>query len=105
MKPVPTRFSREVIIRFEEIQEDVRKRTPAETVQAVNSALRTDAAKAARRLNSSDMVITFNTQSKQFRLDTEWVQAAIGEKATLTPRIFSVVGKGQTGNLSGTVRT
>ena len=73
--------------------EDMRKRTPAAIVQAVNTALRTDAAKAARRLNSGDTVITFNSQATQFTAETEWVQAAFGEKASLTPRIYSVVVK------------
>ena len=100
LKPVPARLSREVIIRVEEIAEDIRKRTPAETVQAVNTALRTDAAKAARRLNSGDIVVTFNTQSARFCTNTSWVQAAFGDAATLTPRVYSVVVKGVSRDLA-----
>ena len=79
LKPVPPRLSREVVIRCNEISEDMRKRNPMEMVQAVNLALRTDAAKAARRLPSGDVVITFNT---------DWVQTAFGDKVALTPRIL-----------------
>jgi len=62
----PSRLAREVLVRGAGLSASLAKRTPQEIVQAVNTASVTKGAIAARKLPSSNIVVTFCTdQAKQ----------------------------------------
>lgn len=92
-KAVPSRVNREVLVKGSTIATDFQKRTPEETILAVNHATRSGAAVAARRLRSGDVVITFAEESSAFREQTEWLRPAFGPEASLHRRLFSVIIK------------
>ena len=93
-KPLPTRHDREVIVQAATAPDEFKNRTPAETVQAINLALKLEAAVAWRRLPSGDVAVTFRDKAKPFLEDTAWVQQAFGTEASLRRRIYSVIAKG-----------
>jgi hypothetical protein len=91
---VPARHVREVIIRKNNNQPaELAKRTVPEIVQSINTALKTNGAVAARRLQSGDTVVTFKDKASQYTRDTTWVQTAFGEGATLSSRTVTVLVK------------
>ncbi|KAG6083839.1 hypothetical protein E4U15_001834 [Claviceps sp. LM218 group G6] len=92
---VPSRLHREVLIKGTSINSNVSGRSPGEIVKAVNAAIKTDTAVAARRLPSGDTLVTFrDSTSRPNADDTEWVQTAFGPEAAVNRRVFSVVVKG-----------
>ena len=64
---VPARREREVVVRKGD--GDASQRTPVEVVRAVNSALGSSEAVAARRLQSGDTLITFSEGVKFYKTD------------------------------------
>ncbi|CCE34607.1 uncharacterized protein CPUR_08541 [Claviceps purpurea 20.1] len=82
-----------MLIKGTSINSTVSGRSPVEIVKAVNSALKSDVAVAARRLQSGDTVITFRDSSSRPKTEDR-VQTACGPDATVNRRVFSVVVKG-----------
>ncbi|KAG6083398.1 hypothetical protein E4U15_002005 [Claviceps sp. LM218 group G6] len=64
------------------ISSTVSGRSPVEIVEAVNAALKSEVAVAARRLQSGDTVITFRDSSSRPKTE-DWVQTAFGPDATV----------------------
>lgn len=93
-KPVPARHEREIIITAPNMPEEYTQRSPKDTVQAINTTLRTEAAVAARRLPSGDYAITFANPAKIHAQDPTWVKSVFGEEAKVAPRVYTVVAKG-----------
>ncbi|KAG6039135.1 hypothetical protein E4U39_007828, partial [Claviceps sp. Clav50 group G5] len=89
----PPRLHREMLIKGTSINSTVSGRSPVEIVKAVNAALKSEVAVAARRLQSGDTIITFRDASSRPKTE-DWVQTAFGPDATVNRRVFSVVVKG-----------
>ena len=94
-KVIPARHGKEIIVKVGEAGEDILRRTPADTVQALgNTTKRRDAA-SARRLPSGDIAITF-TGSNQWWLDNKgmWLEKVFGPAAQISVRTYPVIAKG-----------
>ncbi|KAG6061097.1 hypothetical protein E4U32_003130 [Claviceps aff. humidiphila group G2b] len=74
-----------MLIKGTSINSTVSGRSPVEIVKAVNTALKSEVAVAARRLQSGDTVKTFRDSLSQI---------AFGPDAAVNRRVFSVVVKG-----------
>jgi len=92
----PSRLARKVLVRGARLSASLAKRAPQEIVQAVNTASVTKGAIAARKLPSSDVVVTFYTdQAKQWHsTNLQWIQQAFGTQATEAKRTTTVLLKG-----------
>ncbi|EAQ91777.1 hypothetical protein CHGG_00012 [Chaetomium globosum CBS 148.51] len=75
---------------------DLAKRTPQETIQAVNQVSVRKGAVAARRLPSGDTIVTFQSAGARdwYSTNTNWVREAFGEQAEESKRTFAVQLKG-----------
>jgi hypothetical protein len=62
-KVIPARHGREIIVKVGGAGEDILKRAPADTVQALGVATKRKDAAAVRRLPSGDVAITFTESS------------------------------------------
>jgi hypothetical protein len=91
---VPERRNREVVIRAPGQGEDLAKRSAVQVVEAVNKAMGSEGAVAARRMHSGDTVLTFTTNAENYTKDTKWVEEAFGAKAEVKRREFAVMVKG-----------
>jgi len=91
---VPERSNREVVIRAPGQGEDLANRTAVQVVEAVNKAMGSEGAVAARRLRSGDTVLTFSNNAENYTKDTKWVGEAFGAKAEVKRREFAVIVKG-----------
>ena len=103
-KVVPARQCQEVLIRGSHMPTELRKRTPQETVQAINQASTRQGAIAARQLPSGDVVVTFkDSATKQWHsTNKQWIQDAFGQEATEARRTFAILVKGlRKANLQG----
>jgi hypothetical protein len=93
-KVIPTRHTREVIIKAIENQPaELASRKAPEIIQSVNTALGTNSAVAARRLRSGDTVVTFRWNASQYTSNTGWVEKAFGTGAALSRRTVTVLAK------------
>jgi hypothetical protein len=93
-KVIPARHGKEIIVKVGEAGEDILRRTPADTVQALGNTTKRDAA-SARRLPSGDVAITF-TGSNQLWIDNEgaWLERVFGPAAQISVRTYPVIAKG-----------
>src|SRR6201999_814316 len=91
---VPERRNREVVMRASGQREDLANRTAVQVVEAVNKAIGSEGAVAARRMRSGDTVLTFNNNAENYTKDTKWVEEAFGAKAEVKRREFAVIVKG-----------
>ena len=94
-KVIPARHGKEIIVKVGEAGEDILRRTPADTVQALgNTTKRRDAA-SARRLPSGDVAITF-TGSNQWWIDnkSEWLEKVFGPATQISLQTYLVLAKG-----------
>src|SRR5512140_3146661 len=82
-KIIPQRINREILVRGTNLAADLAKRTPIETIQAVNQTLAKKGAVAARKLPSGDIVVTFiDPSTKEWHSrNNQWIQQAFGEQA------------------------
>jgi len=93
-KVIPARHIREVIIKAAENQPaELTSRKAPEIVQSVNTALGTNSAVAARRLQSGDTVVTFRWNASQYTSNTALVEKAFGTGAALSRRTVTVLAK------------
>jgi hypothetical protein len=88
---VPARREREVVVRKGD--GDPLQRTPIEVVRAVNSALGSNEAVAARRLQSGDTLVTFNEAAKAYKTGDTWITEAFGTTATRVRRELTVIAR------------
>jgi hypothetical protein len=91
---IPERRTREVVIRAPEQGEDLAQRTAVQVVEAVNRAMGSDGAVAARRMRSGDTVLTFKGNAEGYTKNTTWVETAFGVRAEVKRREFAVIAKG-----------
>ncbi|EAQ87046.1 hypothetical protein CHGG_08299 [Chaetomium globosum CBS 148.51] len=95
-KIVPTCINKEILVRGRGMPADLAKRTPQETIQAVNQVSVRKRAVAARRLPSGDTIVTFQSVGARdwHSTNTNWVKEAFGEQAEESKRTFAVLLKG-----------
>jgi hypothetical protein len=93
-KAIPSRLTKEIIVRAPDAPEPIVNRSPSETVDAIRRASGRDGAAAARRLPSGDVVVTFTREKEYHERFTDWVKVAFGEGATLVRRTIAVLAKG-----------
>lgn len=95
-KIVPARLNKEILVRGRGMPVDLARRTPQETVQAVNRASAKKGALAARKLPSGDVVVTFQgpTTRDWHSTNTGWIKEAFGQQAEENKRTFAVLLKG-----------
>ena len=95
-KVIPARQSQEILIRGYEMPPNLAKRTPQETVQAINTASAQKGAVAARALPSGDVVVTFRDEVTRdwHRKDTAWIRGAFGGQAKEAKRTVAILIKG-----------
>jgi hypothetical protein len=95
-KVIPARQSREMLIRGHEMPPSLAKRTPQETIQAINTASAQKGAVAARVLPSGDVVVTFKDEAIRdwHRKETAWIRGAFGEQAKEAVRTVAILIKG-----------
>ncbi len=62
---VPARNAREVIVRAKDATPDIRNRAAKDTLEAINKAIGSDAAVAARKMPSGDIVVTFRDAAEK----------------------------------------
>ena len=95
-KIVPTRINKEILVRGRGMPADLAKRTPQETIQAINRVSIKKGAVAARRLPSGDTIVTFqNAGARDWHsMNTNWIKEAFGEQAQESKRTFAVLLKG-----------
>ncbi|EAQ84182.1 hypothetical protein CHGG_10586 [Chaetomium globosum CBS 148.51] len=77
-KIVPTRINKEILVRGRGMPADLAKRTPQETIQAVNQVSVKKGAVAARRLPSGDTIVTFQSaggiETGSFDESPNWIK-------------------------------
>lgn len=95
-KAIPPRINRELLIRGTNLPADLAKRTPAETIQAINQVSAKKGAIAARKLPSGDVVVTFSDSTTKgwHSQNTQWIQQAFGEQAKEAYRTYAILVKG-----------
>lgn len=95
-KIVPTRVNKEILVRGRGMPADLARRTPQETIQAVNRVSIKKGAVAARRLPSGDTIITFQSAGARdwHSTNANWIKEAFGEQAEESKRTFAVLLKG-----------
>ena len=95
-KVVPARMSQEILIKGNNIAPEHKKRTPQETVQAINQVSERKGAVAVRQLPSGDQIVTFkDTTTKQWHsTNQQWIPTAFGQGATEARRTFAILVKG-----------
>jgi len=95
-KVIPTRLSQQMLIRSAKMPDNLAKRTPLETVQAVNQVSAQKGAIAARALPSGDVLVTFKDQAtKEWHAkNKDWIQKAFGQQAKEAQRTVAILVKG-----------
>jgi hypothetical protein len=98
VREVPTRLSRELVVRNPEASPEDRKRPISQIVEGINRAKSAEIkgkVLAARRLPSGDITITADTQETKELLerDSSWL-AAVGQAAYVNRRKFPVMVHG-----------
>jgi hypothetical protein len=94
-KVIPARHGKEIIVKVGEAGEDILRRAPADTVQALGNITKRRDAASARRLPSGDVAITF-TGSNQWWLENKsaWLERVFGPAAQISARTYPVMAKG-----------
>lgn len=90
---IPTRRTREIIIKSKDQPPEMQNRTPKEIVQAANTAIGPplgNAAIAARTLPSGDIILTFKDDAEKYTKDVAWVQKTFGDQAEVKGREIAV---------------
>lgn len=91
---IPARREREVVVRARDLPAELARRTPQETVKAVNTQLGREEAVASRRLPSGDVVLTFSKDARQYKDGQGWIKSAFGDSAEIARRELQVLVKG-----------
>jgi hypothetical protein len=90
---VPARNAREVIVRAKDTTPDLNKRAPKDTLEAINKAIGSNVAVAARQMPSGDTVVTFREPADKYT-EGQWAQDAFGPTAQVVRRELAVLVKG-----------
>ena len=82
-KIVPSRLSKEILVKGKGMPADLARRTPQEIIQAINHASMKKGAVAARKLPSGDTVVTFQgTMTRDWHsTNNQWIKDAFGQQA------------------------
>jgi hypothetical protein len=94
-KVILARHGKEIIIKVGEAGEDILRRTPADTVQALRNTTKRRDATSIHRLPSGDVVIIF-TGSNQWWINnkSEWLEKVFGPATQISLQTYLVLAKG-----------
>src|SRR6185437_15017014 len=93
--PNPVRELRQITIRGKDIAPEFRDRSAAETVLAVNNEGGKGGCRAANKLPSGDIRLTFDANTKEWHTqNTTWVTKVFGSPQALGVKTFAVLAKG-----------
>jgi hypothetical protein len=91
---VPTRRSRELVVRGGSADANLRNRTPQDIVQAVNTAMGGSDAVAARTMLNGNVIIIFWNDAELKTTNVDWVAKAFGKSANLAKKELVILAKG-----------
>src|SRR6185312_2852652 len=93
--PNPVRELRQITIRGKDIAPKFKDRSAAETVLAVNKEGGKGGCRAANKLPSGDIRLTFDANTKEWHTqNTAWVTKVFGSPQALGVKTFAVLAKG-----------
>ena len=95
-KVVPQRQLRQILIKGQHVAPEFANRSAADTVTAINTIGKKGGAKAANKLPSGDIILTFAEQTRDWHMENRdrWVPQVFGNGQAVATRTYAILAKG-----------
>jgi hypothetical protein len=94
---IPARRSKELVVRENGAEVNLRNRTPQDIIQAVNTAIDGNDAIAVRIMQNGDVIIIFRNNAELKTTNVNWVAKTFEKSANLAKKELAIIVKGLLG--------